>query len=128
MKRMKWHWSELKAVLRAKTPTHQMLRERLTSLAVATLVLDGLLTLGVWVSEAGAKGSQIYGFWDALWWTTCQMLTVSSNLAAPVTAFGRVLDVVAELWAITVVATLTGSIGGFLHRRGMERHPMADPR
>jgi hypothetical protein len=38
----------------------------------------------------------------------------------PITAGGRVLDVFMEAYAITVIAALAGSIGAFLHRRGLE--------
>ena len=38
----------------------------------------------------------------------------------PLTAPGRVLDVAMEAYAITVVASLAGSIGAFMVKRGRE--------
>ena len=124
---MRRHYTELMSVVHAATPTHELLRDRLVSLAMATLVLDAVFSVVIWLAEQGARGSQIRGYGDALFWTTCQLLSVSSNLSAPLTVIGKVLDVMMELWAITVVASLAGSLGSFFHRRGLERHPM-DPR
>jgi hypothetical protein len=40
----------------------------------------------------------------------------------PVTTAGRALDLVLEVYAITVVVTLAGSFGAFFHGRSAERH------
>jgi hypothetical protein len=124
MKRMRWHWSELTNVVTGRTKTHLMLRDRLISLAVATLVIDLVLSIAVFVAERRTPASQILDYPDALFWTTAQLLTVSSNMAAPLTGTGRWLDIFMEIWGITVVAGLAGSLGAFFHRRGLERHPM----
>jgi hypothetical protein len=39
----------------------------------------------------------------------------------PVTTPGRVLDIVLEVWAISVVATLAGSLAAFFHARHVEQ-------
>ncbi|MDX6721317.1 MAG: voltage-gated potassium channel, partial [Solirubrobacteraceae bacterium] len=57
---------------------------------------------------------------DAAFWTTTQLLTVSSSLKNPISTGGRILDVLMEIYAITVVAALAGAFGGFLHKRGQE--------
>lgn len=57
---------------------------------------------------------------SALFWTSTQLLTVSSQLKNPISAGGRVLDVLMEAYAITVIAALAGSIGTFLHKRSLE--------
>jgi hypothetical protein len=38
----------------------------------------------------------------------------------PVTTPGRVLDIVLEIWAITVAATLAASLAAFFHARHVE--------
>jgi hypothetical protein len=63
--------------------------------------------------ESGLKGSEIHGFGDALFFTTVQILTVSSSLKNPVTSSGQVVDVVLELWAIFVVTAVAGSFASF---------------
>jgi hypothetical protein len=41
----------------------------------------------------------------------------------PVTPAGRVLDILLELWAISVVATAAASIAAFFHARHLEQTP-----
>jgi hypothetical protein len=55
-----------------------------------------------------------------VFWTTTQLLTVSSQIKNPISAGGRVLDVFREIWAVTVIATLAGALGSFLQKRGQE--------
>lgn len=115
---------ELRDVATAATPTHLHLRERLTRIAMATVGLDVGASLLIYLFERHAKGTQIHTVGDALFWTTTQLLTVSSQLPNPISTPARVLDVFLQLWAISVVAALAGSFGAFFHRRGLERHPM----
>ena len=49
----------------------------------------------------------------ALFWTTAQLTTVSSQLANPVTPGGKALDIVLEVWSVSVVATLAASLASF---------------
>jgi hypothetical protein len=116
--------SEARAVLRAETATHLHLRQRLMGIALASLVLDAISAVGVYFLEHDKPGSGIHTFGDAAFWTTTQLLTVSSQLSNPVTTGGKIVDVFLELWAITAVTALAGSFGAFFHRRGIERDPM----
>ena len=43
------------------------------------------------------------------------------------TTGGRLVDLVLEFYAITVVATIAGSLGAFFLRRGREREADAEP-
>ncbi len=63
--------------------------------------------------ESGLKGSEIHGFGDALFFSTVQILTVSSSLKNPVTHAGQIVDVALEFWAIFVVASVAGSFASF---------------
>ena len=67
---------------------------------------------------------QITNYGDSLFWTTTQLLTVSSQLPNPISTPARVLDVGLQAYAISVVAALAGSFGAFFHRRGLERDPI----
>lgn len=111
---------EIGAVATAGTPTHGRLRDRLVALFVATAGFDLVCALLALWFEHAAKQSQVTGFGSALFWTSTQLLTVSSSIQNPLTTSGRVLDVVMEVYAITVVAGLAGSLGAFLIKRGEE--------
>jgi hypothetical protein len=116
---------ELMAVMRGSTPAHLHLRERLAVLVGSVLVADAVASVLAWRLEMDAPRSDIHHYGDALFWTTTQLLTVSSQMRNPVTGLGMVLDVVMEFAGITVVAALAGSLGSFLYRRSMERNPSA---
>jgi hypothetical protein len=111
-------------VARAATPTHLHLRERLVAIAIATLGVDIVGSALVFVLERHARGTHITNIGDSVFWTTTQLLTVSSQLPNPLSTGGRIVDVFLQAWAISVVAALAGSFGAFFHRRGLERHPM----
>jgi hypothetical protein len=116
---------ELLMVVRGGSPTHQHLRARLASLAVTTVVLDLVASLAILLLERDEPRTGIASYGDALFWTSTQLLTVSSQLPNPLSPGARVLDVFLQVWAISVVAMLAGSFGAFFHRRGMERDPPA---
>jgi hypothetical protein len=111
-------------VSRAISPTHLHLRERLISLALLTAVVDLIGSVLVYLFEHKAAGTDIRTYGDALFWTSGQLMTVSSQISNPFTTGGRIVDIALELYAISVVAALAGSFGAFFHRRGMERDPM----
>jgi hypothetical protein len=120
--------SELHAVARGATPTHLHLRERVAAIALATVGVDVVGSLLEYLFERNAPGTQIHTVGDAFFWTTTQLLTVSSQLPNPISTGGRILDVFLQLWAISVVAALAGSFGAFFHRRGLERDPIQPAR
>jgi hypothetical protein len=115
---------EIRNVLRGATPTHEHLRSRILFVVGASVLLDALASLLVLGFERHASGTKITNLGDALFWTTTQLLTVSSQLPNPISTPARVLDVFLQAYAISVVAVLAGSFGAFFHRRGMERDPM----
>jgi hypothetical protein len=112
--------AEVRDVLRAGTPTHGRLRDRLVAIAVATVGFDIVCAVLAFLLEHDQKQTQINTFGSALFWTTTQLLTVSSSVQNPISFAGRVLDVVMEIYAITVIASLAGALGAFLIKRGEE--------
>jgi hypothetical protein len=110
-------------VARAATPTHEHLRSRLIFLFVATVLLDAVASMLIFAFERHATGTEIKTFGDSVFWTSTQLLTVSSQLPNPISTPARVLDVFLQAYAISAVAILAGSFGAFFHRRGMERDP-----
>ena len=108
-------------VARAATPAHESLRSRLTFLLVTTLILDAVASVLIFAFERHAAGTEITTFGDSVFWTSTQLLTVSSQLPNPISTPARVLDVFLQAYAISVVAFLAGSFSAFFHHRGMER-------
>ena len=92
---------------------HRRLAARLLIAAALTVLIDLVGTIVVWNWETGVKGSDVHGFGDALFFSTVQILTVSSSMKNPLTAAGKTMDVVLELWAVGVVTAVTGSFATF---------------
>ncbi len=118
---------EVVDVARAATPTHAHLRGRILFAFGATLVLDAIASVLILGFERNATGTEIDNFGDSVFWTSTQLLTVSSQLPNPISTPARVLDVFMQAWAISVVAFLAGSFSAFLHRRGLELRPLRQP-
>lgn len=114
---------EIHDVVRAATPTHEHLRARVGFVVLATALLDAVASVLILLFERHAPGTEITNLGDAVFWTSTQLLTVSSQLPNPISTPARVLDVFLQAYAISVVAVLAGSFGAFFHRRGIERDP-----
>jgi hypothetical protein len=93
----------------------QRLFGRLLLVVLTTLVVDVAGTAAMYELEHGVKGSDIHSLYQAWFWVTTQLLTVSSQMQNPVTAMGRGVDVVLELWAVVVVAGSAGAFASFFH-------------
>lgn len=92
---------------------HRRLVARLLLALAATAVVDVIAAILIWALERHARGTDIHGIGDAFFFTTVQLLTVSSQLKNPVTAAGKVLDVGLEIWALFVVTAVAGSFAAF---------------
>jgi glucose uptake protein GlcU len=92
---------------------HRRLAARLLIAVGLTLVVLVIGSVLIWVFEGGVKGGNIHSFGDAVFFTTVQLLTVSSAMTNPLTAGGRVVDVALEAWAIFVVTAVAGSFASF---------------
>jgi hypothetical protein len=111
---------EFRDVLRGATATHRRFRDHLVTITVATVGVDLLCATAGFLLERHTAHTEIKTFGSALFWTTTQLLTVSSQLKNPISAGGRVLDIFMEVYAITIIAALAGAIGTFLQKRGEE--------
>jgi hypothetical protein len=94
---------------------HKRLVARMLLALLLTLLVDAIGSVLVWRYESGLKGGDIHGFGDAAFFTTVQLLTVSSQIKNPLTAAGKVIDVGLELWAIFVVTAVAGSFAAFFN-------------
>ena len=108
-------------MIRAATPTHAHLRSRLASLVYATIVADVIGSVLVLFADRHEPHSDVTNIGDSVFWTSSQLLTISSQMSNPISTWARIIDVGLELYAITLVATLAGSFGAFFLRRGRER-------
>jgi len=92
---------------------HRRLLARLALVVMATAVIDLLGTIAIYFLERHAHQTDVKTPGDALFFTTVQLLTVSSQLQNPVTPWGKVVDVLLEVWAVIVVAGSAGAIASF---------------
>ena len=92
---------------------HRRLFARLVIAIGLTLIVGIAGSLLIYAFESGKKGGDIHGFGDAVFFTTVQLLTVSSSIKNPLTAAGKVVDVALEGWSIFVVTAVAGSFASF---------------
>jgi hypothetical protein len=110
---------ELIQVVRGETDTHTYLRGRLLTIIWLTFAAAFVSTVIVYFAERHAHGTQIHDLFDAFLFSVSQLLTASS-VAAPQTDPIKLLELLFDIFAITVVAALAGSFGAFFHRRNQE--------
>jgi hypothetical protein len=79
-------------------------------LSVVVVLVSSVL---MWHFESGLKGSDIHGFGDAVFFSSVQILTVSSSLKNPVTHAGQIVDVMLEFWAVFIITAVAGSFASF---------------
>lgn len=108
---------EVHHVVRGATDEHSRLRRRLLTTLAATFVVALIGTALMWMFEHGKERSDIHSVFQGFFWVTTQLLTVSSQMANPVTTGGRIVDIFLEMWAITVVAASAGSFAAFLQEK-----------
>src|SRR5690349_10604746 len=92
---------------------HKRVVGRLLLVLIATAAIDVVGTVLMYVFERHADKSEVSTLWDSFFFTSVQLLTVSSQLKNPVTTAGRVVDLVLEVWAVIVVAGSAGAIASF---------------
>ena len=91
---------------------HRRLVARLLLALGLTVVVDAVGAILTWAFERDAHGD-IQSFGDALFFSTVQLLTVSSQIDNPFTAGGRIVDVGLEIWALVVVTGVAGAFAAF---------------
>jgi hypothetical protein len=99
--------------LRHLEERHRRLGARLALVVIASLIIDLVGAGAMYVIERHAHGSQITTVGQALFFSTVQLLTVSSQMPNPVTPLGRVVDIGLQVWAVIVVAGSAGAVATF---------------
>lgn len=92
---------------------HRRLLARVLLALGLTLLVDAIGSVLIWRFESGLAGGDIKGYGDSLFFSTVQLLTVSSQMSNPVTGGGRIVDIVLEIWAISAVTAVAGSFASF---------------
>ena len=92
---------------------HKRLLSRLLIVLGLTAVIDVIGTVLVYSFERNIGQTDIHSFYDAFFFTTVQLLTVSSQIRNPLTVAGRLVDLFLEIWAVLVVAGSAGAIASF---------------
>jgi hypothetical protein len=92
---------------------HRRLLARILIALGISIVVDLVGATLMWAFESGLNGSDIHGYWDAFFFATTQIVTVSSSSKNPITNSGQVVDVLLECWAIFVVTAVAGSFASF---------------
>ena len=67
---------------------HRRLLARVLIAFCLSVVVDAVCATLMWSYESGLKGSSIHGFGDAVFFSTAQIVTVSSSYKNPVTQRG----------------------------------------
>jgi hypothetical protein len=100
---------------------HHVLRKRLVAALVIVGVVDAVGTFLMLVFEKDVTRSEIHNLFDAFFFTTVQLLTVSSQLRNPVTTPGRIVDIFLELTALCLVSGIAGAFASFFLNLGAEQ-------
>ena len=111
----------LRLLLRRTPPrVHHVLRRRILEALALVAVVDAVGTVLMWLFERDAGRGEIHNLWDAFFFTTVQLLTVSSQMRNPVTTPGRIVDIVLELNALFLVSGIAGVFASFFLNLGEE--------
>jgi hypothetical protein len=104
----------LRLLARRNPPSrHRLLRRRLKEALVLVFIVDVAGTVLMWLFENDTRRSEIHTLWDSFFFSTVQLLTVSSQMRNPVTTPGRIVDVFLELTALLLVTGIAGAFASF---------------
>lgn len=92
---------------------HRAFRQRLWAALVLVACVDTVGSFSMWLFEDDVARSEIHNLWDAFFFSTVQLLTVSSQMRNPVTTGGRIVDILLELTALIVVTGIAGAFASF---------------
>ena len=81
-------------------------RRQIAEIALGTSLVIAAGTLLVFLFERNASGTAITNIGDSLFWTTAQVLTVSSAMPVPLTTGGRVVDVFLMGYAVVMIGAV----------------------
>src|SRR5699024_1418945 len=103
------------------------LRNRLVKTLLLTMIVIALASTVMFITERDVANTELHNFGNTLYWTTAQLTTLSSSLPNPLTPLGKVVTVILDLYALTVVSSLAGIFGAFFLRKTDEHHDAQEP-
>lgn len=86
-------------------------------------IVDAVGTSLMLMFEENVGESEIHNLFDAFFFTTVQLLTVSSQMENPVTTPGRIVDIVLEMTALGLVSGIGGAFASFFLNLNAEQSP-----
>jgi hypothetical protein len=92
---------------------HRRLLARLMLLIGATVVVDVVGTILDYHFERHAPHTDVKSVFDAFFYTTVQLLTISSSLKNPLTTGGKIVDIGLEFWGVLAIAGSAGAMASF---------------
>ena len=92
---------------------HRLLVVRFTILVGLTSLVAFGGTVAIYFLERHAEETEVKTVFDAFYFTTVQLLTVSSSLKNPLSTGGRVVNILFEIWGVLFVAGATGVLATF---------------
>jgi hypothetical protein len=106
----------LHATAFSQSKRFKQFRRNMAEIAVATVIVISIGTVAVFLFEGDASGTAITNIGDSLFWTTAQVLTVSSSMPNPVTTGGRIVDVFLMAYAVVMIGLLVSVFSRVLLR------------
>jgi hypothetical protein len=92
---------------------HATFRRRVGMAVVLVGLVDVAGTLLMWWLEDDVHRSEIHNLWDAFFYSTLQLLTVSSAMQNPVTTGGQIVDIGLALTGVGLVSGIAGAFASF---------------
>ncbi|HEX5414246.1 MAG TPA: ion transporter [Chloroflexota bacterium] len=114
----------LMVINRASRSARELLREyQLGYVAALVLLVEFVGAAAILFFERDEPGTGFTSYGNALWWTANMLTTVNAG-PEPVTTEGRILALLLRVFAVILVAYVTGSVTSYLVTRKNNRRPI----
>ena len=90
----------------SQSPRFKQFRRYLAEITVATIIVVAIGTVLIFLFERDSSGTAVTNIGDSLFWTTAQVLTISSAMPNPLTTGGRIVDVFLMAYAIVMIGAV----------------------
>ena len=98
-----------------------LVRQRSVLIAVMTLSVIFLSSVGVHYFEQQAADSNIHSVWDGIWWAVVTVATVGYGDRFPISVGGRIVGFVLMFFGVGMMSLLTATIASiFVEKKIME--------
>jgi voltage-gated potassium channel len=89
-------------------------KERFFLIALITLIMITISSIGVSFFEKETGGSSIQNIWDGIWWAFVTICTVGYGDKYPVTAGGKIIGILLMVSGIGLVSMMTATVASVL--------------